>query len=34
MCVADIACGTGVVAIEAARVVSPGGVVVGVDINF
>lgn len=33
MRVVDVACGTGVLAIEAARVVSPGGEVVGVDLN-
>lgn len=31
--VLDVACGTGVLAIDAARVVSPGGSVVGVDLN-
>jgi ubiquinone/menaquinone biosynthesis C-methylase UbiE len=33
MRVVDVACGTGVLAIEAAAAVSPGGAVVGVDIN-
>jgi len=31
--VVDVACGTGVLAIEAARAVSPGGSSVGVDLN-
>ncbi len=33
MRVLDVACGTGVLAIEAAKATSPGGAVVGVDIN-
>ena len=31
--VVDVACGTGVLALEAARATSPGGQVVGVDLN-
>ncbi len=31
--VADVACGTGVLTLEAARAVSPGGTAVGVDLN-
>ncbi len=31
--VVDVACGTGVLAVEAARATSPGGQVVGVDLN-
>jgi len=31
--VVDVACGTGVLAVEAAKAVSPGGTVVGVDLN-
>ena len=31
--VLDVACGTGVLTVEAARVVSPGGMAVGVDLN-
>lgn len=33
MRVVDVACGTGAFAVEAAEVVSPGGTVVGVDLN-
>ncbi|MFZ1862670.1 MAG: methyltransferase domain-containing protein [Polyangiales bacterium] len=33
MHVVDVACGTGVLAVEAAKAVSPGGAVVGVDLN-
>lgn len=33
MRVVDVACGTGVLTLEAARAVSPGGDVVGVDLN-
>lgn len=33
MRVADIACGTGVLAVEASKAVSPGGVVFGLDLN-
>lgn len=33
MRVVDVACGTGVLTLEAARAVSPGGAVVGVDLN-
>ena len=31
--VVDVACGTGVAALFAAQVVSPGGVVTGIDLN-
>jgi ubiquinone/menaquinone biosynthesis C-methylase UbiE len=34
MRVVDIACGTGVLAIEAAKAIQPGGRVVGVDLNL
>lgn len=33
MRVADVACGTGVLAIEAAKATGPGGTVIGVDLN-
>lgn len=33
MRVVDVACGTGVLTIEAARAVSPGGMAIGVDLN-
>jgi ubiquinone/menaquinone biosynthesis C-methylase UbiE len=33
MRVVDVACGTGVLALEAAKATSPGGAVVGVDLN-
>jgi SAM-dependent methyltransferase len=29
----DVACGTGVLTVEAAKAVSPGGAAVGVDLN-